>query len=104
MGLSEPSGVLLSLNASQRSLKTRDSAPTVCYTNIVGVADFITGANAGFQDEAPNVENFVLTSFADHSTMLADPVAIQKMLAGINKNCSAPAVADTPPGEGGIFH
>jgi pimeloyl-ACP methyl ester carboxylesterase len=87
-GLSEPPGAFVSINASERSLRTKDAAPNVCYTNIVGVADFITGANAGFQDEASNVENFVLTSLADHVQMISDPTAIEKMLAGLSKTCA----------------
>jgi pimeloyl-ACP methyl ester carboxylesterase len=86
-GLSEPPGVFVSINASERTLKTKDSAPNICYTNIVGVADFITGANAGFQDPAPNVENFVLTSLADHVQMISDPAAIDKMIGGLAKTC-----------------
>lgn len=103
-GLSEPPGVFLSINASERSITTKDAAPNVCYTNIVGVADFITGANAGFQDEAPNVENFVLTTYADHVTMLADPIAIDKMLQGVAKSCDAGGGGGGGPVPDGPYH
>lgn len=87
-GFSEAPGQFLAINESDRARRTKDSAPNVCYTNIVGVADLITGANAGFQDEDSNVENFVLTSLADHVQMISDPVAIDKMLSGLEVLCT----------------
>lgn len=98
--LSEPPGVVLSINASDRSLKTNDSRPQVCFTNIVGVGDFITGANAGFQDEAPNVENWILTSLSDHGAITWDAAALDKMLAGVKKDCSNGDDPSTPPVNG----
>ena len=75
----------------RRSKQTNDAAPNVCYTNIVAVADLLAGASAATQDEGPNVENFVLTSSVTpnaHNDMLGDPVAIDKMLAGLGAPCT----------------
>ena len=84
-GLSEQPGVFIAVNG--RPMPTKDAAPNVCYTNIVGVADLITGTNAGFQDEAPNVDNFLLTTLADHSQILADPLALAKMASALASPC-----------------
>jgi hypothetical protein len=75
---------------SQRSRPTKDSAPNVCYTNIVAIADLLVGPAAGFQDEAPNVDNFLLQSAVTqnaHNDMLADAAALQKMHAGLTWAC-----------------
>ena len=87
---SEAPGNFVVVGQSERSRATKDSDPTVCYTNIVGVADLVTGGAAGFQDEATNVENFVLTSSITqnaHSDMLGDPIALAKMLSGLERTC-----------------
>lgn len=86
-GLSENPGQYGAIGTGQRNLKTKDAAPNVCYTNIVGLGDFITGTSAGFQDPAPNVENFTLQSPADHSQILADNAALAKMVQGLNAPC-----------------
>lgn len=87
-GMSEAPGTFVKIGASTRSIKTNDSAPNVCYTNIVGVADLITGATAGFQDDASNVENWVLPTLADHSQMTGDALALGKMVAGLGAPCT----------------
>lgn len=92
-GQSEAPLTFVTAGGSERSLPTNDSSPSVCYTNIVAVADLVTGAAAGFQDEAPNVENFLLATTVTtnaHNDMLGDPVALGKMLAGLAAPC-APA-------------
>lgn len=96
-GLSESPGVFLSINASDRSLKTKDAVPNVCYTNIVGVADLITGYNAGTQDEAANIENYVLLSTAGHGEIIVDPAALDKMVAGVHKDCGDGTDPNAPP-------
>lgn len=103
-GLSEADGIYATLGNGRRSLPTADSAPEVCYLNVVGFADFITGTAAGFQDEAPNVDNFVLWSGADHSQILTDPMAIDRTLGSLGASCPRPApivTGDAPP-DGGI--
>jgi uncharacterized protein (TIGR03382 family) len=94
-GLSEAPGVFASVSASVRSLPTKDAAPGVCYTNIVSIGDFMAGASAGFQDAAPNVENFVLISVADHVGIISDPGALAKMLAGLAAPCNPAAGGNT---------
>lgn len=91
---SEPPGVFVRLLANGHSIRTRDADPSVCYTNIVATGDQLAGASAGFQDEAANVENFVLNngSLGAHNEMLGDPVALGKMIEGLNKNCGAGGV------------
>lgn len=86
-GLSENPGQFAALGTGQRNIKTKDAAPNVCYTNIVGLGDFITGTSAGFQDPAPNVENFTLQSAADHSALLTDNAALAKMVQSLNAPC-----------------
>lgn len=95
--LSEPDGTYVLIGNSKRSLQTHDAVKDICYTNIVGVADVLAGPAAGFQDEAPNVENFFLVTTSDHAQMLADPIAIEKTLAAFDTPC----VSATPPGGGG---
>lgn len=96
--LSEAEGVYL-VERGTRGLHTRDSSPDVCYTNIVGTADLITGTAAGFQEEMPNVSNFVLPTLADHNTMLGDPIALAKMVADLHKGC-VPRDGSTDPAPG----
>lgn len=87
---SEAPGNFVMVGMSVRSRPTKDSAPNVCYTNIVAVADLLVGPATGFQDEASNVDNFLLTSSVTqnaHNDMLGDPAAIQKMHAGLTWAC-----------------
>lgn len=98
-GLSEEAGKFVAVNG--RSLPTKDAAPNVCYTNIVGVADLVTGTNAGFQDEGPNVDNFVLPTAADHVQMISDPVALAKMVSALDAPCTVGANGTGISGESG---
>ena len=87
---SEAPGNFVMVGMSQRSRPTIDSVPNVCYTNIVAIADLLVGPAAGFQDEAPNVDNFLLQSAVTqnaHSDMLADAQALQKMHSGLTAKC-----------------
>lgn len=99
--LSEPPGTYITFGASRRSLATNDSVPEVCYTNIVGIADLLAGASAGFQDEAPNVDNFLLLSLADHVQLLGDPIAIGKTLGALAAPCEPSWPDDDGPVEPG---
>lgn len=99
--LSEPAGQHLVFGANARTIKTPDNAPTVCYTNIVGAADVITGESAGFQDPAGNVENFRLVTGADHTQIMAEPIAKAKMLAALAKDCVPPGPMDPGTGDAG---
>lgn len=105
--LSEAPGQFVAIGQSVRSLKTKDSVPNVCYTNIVGILDPVVGASAGFQHEGSNIENFVLMSGADHSTILNDPTALRKMLSGLDAPCT-PAKPDEDAQQGlaadGTYH
>lgn len=85
--LSEPPATTLKVDDGARTLTTADSAPTVCYTNIVGIADLLAGASAGFQDAAPNVDNFLLFTGSDHAQILADPIAVRKALDALATPC-----------------
>lgn len=90
-GQSEDPLSFIRFGQSERSKTTDDAAPNVCYTNIVAVADLVTGATAGFQDEAPNVDNFLLpTSITTnaHNDMLGDPIALGKMLVSFAAPCT----------------
>lgn len=87
--LSEPPDVFVKPATTGRTFQTHDSAPGICYTNIVGVADVLAGATAGFQDAAVNVENFLLFTASDHSQILDDPVAVGKALAALGAPCAA---------------
>jgi pimeloyl-ACP methyl ester carboxylesterase len=87
--LSEPPEVFVKPATTGRTFKTHDSAPGLCYTNIVGVVDVLAGATAGFQDAAPNVENFLLFTTSDHSQILDDPIAVGKALAALGAPCAA---------------
>lgn len=95
--LSEADGVYVTVGGSQRSRTTGDSIPTICYTNIVGLGDLITGAAAGFQDPAPNVDNFLLLSGADHGQILADPAALEKTIDALGRPCVHATPPDDPP-------
>lgn len=99
--LSEPAGQHIVLGANARTIKTPDNAPTVCYTNIVGAADVITGESAGFQDPAGNVENFRLVTTADHTQIMAEPIAKAKMLAALATDCVPPGPMDPGDGDAG---
>lgn len=102
-GLSEPPGTHLVPGRNARTLATTDADPRVCYTNIVGIADPLTGASAGFQNDAPNVDNFLLETSADHVQILVDPIAQAKMFAALKVPCdpSAPEDGDTD-GDGDV--
>jgi pimeloyl-ACP methyl ester carboxylesterase len=86
-GLSEPPTTFIKIATDGRALATADAAPTVCYTNFVGVGDLLTGPSAGFQDPAPNVDNLLLESLADHAQILADPVALEHTLDALGTPC-----------------
>jgi pimeloyl-ACP methyl ester carboxylesterase len=97
-GQSEPATSFVKVGQSERTKLTNDSAPNVCYTNIVAIADLLAGATTGFQDEAPNVDNFVLLTSVTtnaHNDMLGDPVALAKMLAAFDSPCT-PAPPKAP--------
>jgi hypothetical protein len=97
-GQSEPAMSFVKVGQSERTKATKDAAPNVCYTNIVAIADLLAGATTGFQDEAPNVDNFVLlTSITTnaHNDMLGDPVALAKMLGAFEAPCT-PARVKAP--------
>ncbi len=98
--LSEPAGQYIVFGANARTLETPDHAATVCYTNIVGAGDVITGESAGFQDESSNVENFRLVTTADHTQIMAEPLAQAKMLAALARECVPAATDPTDPGNG----
>lgn len=90
-GQSEEPMTFITFGNSSRSKTTNDAAPNVCYTNIVAAADLLTGPAAGFQDEAPNVDNFLLvTSLTPnaHNDMLGDPIALGRMLSGFDAPCT----------------
>lgn len=93
-GQSEAPNRLIRTDAKDHSIATKDSHPGVCYLNIVGVTDMITGTSAGFQDEATNVENFVLPtpSVNGHNDMLGDPLALGKMLQSLGSPCAGNGV------------
>ena len=94
--LSEADGTYVTVGGGGHSRPTNDAAPNVCYTNIVAVADVVAGGAAGFQDEASNVENYLLTTTLTpnaHVDMVADPTALAKMVSGLNAPCSGQAVA-----------
>jgi pimeloyl-ACP methyl ester carboxylesterase len=87
-GQSETDGVYAKVSSGVRSSKTKDAAPNVCYTNLVSMGDMMVGGSAGFQDQAPNVENVVLQSFADHTAILGDQGALAKMISGLAAPCA----------------
>ncbi|HOT12088.1 MAG TPA: hypothetical protein PK710_20090, partial [Polyangiaceae bacterium] len=87
-GLSEPPGHFLMVGQSERSLPTNDSAPEVCYTNLISPLDMMVGASAGFLDEGPNVSNIVLPSTTDHVTVIEDKVGIATMLLAFETPCN----------------
>jgi pimeloyl-ACP methyl ester carboxylesterase len=96
-GLSETSGHYITFGNSRRGLVTQDASPSICYTNIVGIGDLLAGAAAGFQDDAPNVDNFLLLTPADHVQILTDGVAVAKLLTALDTPCVVPP----PPGQPG---
>ncbi|WP_394824834.1 esterase/lipase family protein [Pendulispora albinea] len=98
--LSENDGTLVTIGSGKRSLPTNDSAPNVCYTNIVAIADLVTGVEAGFQDEASNVDNYLLLSALTqnaHVDMISDPIALAKMVSGLSAPCSGRGVKTAAP-------
>ena len=99
-GQSEAPLSFIRFGQSQRGKTTNDSVPNVCYTNIVAVTDLVTGATAGFQDEAPNVDNFLVHTLSvnAHNDMLADPVALDRMVSAFNAPCT-PGPAKNLAGE-----
>jgi len=97
-GLSEPALSYIKVGDGNRTLKTKDSIPSICYTNIVGAGDLLTGGAAGFQDNAPNVDNWLLPTASDHSQILADPLALAKTLLALDTPCvPKPTTTDPPP-------
>jgi hypothetical protein len=98
--LSEPDGVYIRALTQGHSLATKDRGIGVCYTNIVSLADPITGASAGFQDPGDGIENYVLVSNADHGAIINDPTAIAKMLAGLGAPCAVGTGDTTGDGSG----
>jgi uncharacterized protein (TIGR03382 family) len=96
-GLSESPGTYMKLVTQGRSIRTHDASASVCYTNIVGTADVLAGPSAGFQDDAPNVDNVLLQSTADHAQILADPIAITKTLEALGTSCAFTGTTD--PGD-----
>ncbi len=110
-GLEENEGTYVTVGADVRGKQTNDAAPNVCYTNIVAIADLLVSPETGFQDDATNVENLVLTSSVTtnaHVDMISDPNAIGMMLAGFNAPCAGTATKkplavgpSAPAGNGG---
>ena len=89
-GPSEPPGMFLRLFTNGRTLPTHDATPNICYTNIVAVGDFLVGGSTGWQDDAPNVENFLLMSDVtanSHNDVVGNAEALSKMIEGLKKNC-----------------
>jgi pimeloyl-ACP methyl ester carboxylesterase len=91
-GQSEPPDmfVRIGIGPMGHSIPTHDNVQGVCYTNICGIADFIAGQLAVFQDPAPNVDNFILTTTVtanQHTDMLGDTNAHDRMMAGLNREC-----------------
>ncbi|WP_394844788.1 alpha/beta fold hydrolase [Pendulispora brunnea] len=89
-GPSEPPGTFLRFATNGRSLRTNDASPGICYTNIVGVGDFLVGGSTGWQDESSSTENFLLTSNVTanmHNDMLGNEEALSKMVQGLQKDC-----------------
>jgi pimeloyl-ACP methyl ester carboxylesterase len=93
-GLSESPGTYMKLVTQGRSIPTRDASPSICYTNIVGIADLLAGPSAGFQDPRPNIDNFLLQTASDHAQILADPIAITKTLEALGTSCAFTGTTD----------
>lgn len=99
-GLSEEDGTFLRKSDGARTLPTGDAAPNVCYTNFVGALDLITGGSAGWQDEAPNVENILLlTPGSGHGGIISDPSALEMLVEDFAAPCDASS--SPTPDEGG---
>jgi MYXO-CTERM domain-containing protein len=92
---SEDPTTFIRFQQAARTMKTKDNAPNVCYTNIVSPADLLAGTAAGFQDEAPNVDNVVLLTGADHVGVTSDPQVLAKMSAALGSPCNPPPVSDS---------
>ena len=87
--LSEPAGVYLRLaTAGHHTVATHDQDPRICYTNLISPGDPITGLAAGYQDPAPNVDNVLLASTADHTQIISDPAALAKLVAALGSPCA----------------
>ncbi|HEU4727093.1 MAG TPA: alpha/beta fold hydrolase [Kofleriaceae bacterium] len=86
--LSEPPFRFIVVGVNARTLATDDAVASICYTNIVGTGDPLTGTSAGFQDAADNVANVLIRSSADHVQLLADPEARAAMLGALNTPCA----------------
>lgn len=99
-GLSEPKGSFVVVGQTVHSLPTKDSAPNVCYLNMVSPGDFLVGASAGWLDPAPNVVNKMLFSSTDHVQVLGDKTALAWMLVSLQAPCT-PAPAPGKPANGG---
>lgn len=95
-GPSEPPDVLVRFFTNGHTLPTRDSMPGICYTNIVGIGDFLVGGSTGWQDPTPSVDNYLLTTAITantHNDMLGSEDALNKMLEGLNRNCGNGSVS-----------
>lgn len=87
--LSEPPGVYIRLaTAGRHTVATHDQDPRICYTNLISPGDPITGQAAGYQDPAPNVDNVLLASTADHGQIISDPGALAKLVATLGSPCA----------------
>jgi pimeloyl-ACP methyl ester carboxylesterase len=86
--LTEPSGTMFTIGKSTRSFTAPDSAPNVCYTNLVSNGDFLVNPATGFQNEAPNIENVLIPTGADHNGIMGDAMAVGKMLASFGTACT----------------
>ncbi|MEO8550661.1 MAG: hypothetical protein ABI678_11830, partial [Kofleriaceae bacterium] len=87
--LSEPAGVYIRLGtAGHHSVATHDQDPRICYTNLISPGDPITGQAAGYQDPAPNVDNVLLASTADHGQIISDPGALAKLVGALGSPCA----------------
>lgn len=95
--ISEPQGTFANVGSGKtiHTYPTKDSAPNICYTNMITNGDMMVGASAGFLDDAPNVQNVVLASFADHVGVISDQLAIKGMLDALNTPCT-PAAGGSP--------
>ncbi|MBS2015294.1 MAG: hypothetical protein JST00_20575 [Deltaproteobacteria bacterium] len=95
-GPSEPPDVLVRFFTNGRTLPTRDSVPGVCYTNIVGIGDFLVGGSTGWQDPTPSIDNYLLATAITantHNDMLGSEDALAKMIDGLRRNCGNGFVA-----------
>jgi MYXO-CTERM domain-containing protein len=94
--LSEAPGIHVTVGNGNRSIGTSDSIPTICYTNIVGLGDLITGAAAGVQDPAPNFDNFLQLTTSDPVQILSDLAALTQTLDALARPCASAVPPDRP--------